>query len=1250
MSAYDAAVDLRVLVQNVGGQAAARIASACLQREHCDVYGFVETMLVEDTVSDVEHLLPGFDVWHCVRPRPAAGRPHGGISVFVRKGTPWHPREGCMVRPDPAAGIIWLECPSYQLTLAVCYFSPHNSQVYQLGHMHSDPMSVLFAGLREAEAKGHKHLVMGDLNVRIGRLSCDVPNQLSIPPLLEEPSTLPDLHHLAAIPRQRTSMDMSVPCRQRAEAFLSGLFSASSVVLNGRARGDEGGSHTCWSISPAGVVLGHSTVDYACVSAALFRAVECFAVLPFRPSASKDHSALYVHLTGLPPGYSAVRPRPPVKVVRPKGSAYLTALRHARPQFEALLHAWHTGGVSVASAVQQFTDLLVSCAREHGVPPGPATGSPGRPRSQPWYDDECRALARALDEAWGAWHASRGGIYGSLEGCQVARAALQQARRVYKLRCKEKKCEHQLRCQVAMLEAYFGPEQKNYWRAFFASQSPPLPLSDVAAWTEYFAALLGAPVEPLALDPGDEDLRQQLYAVCPKGQADQMAVLNDVVSFEEAQCCMGLPKGKSADLQGLTGELLCLAASVEPDPTDPAPVCPPAIKCAQWLLQSMLDGACVPDSMCTSKLVPVPKAKDPAALLDRDMHRGISVSPVFARLLERMMNKRLERLVTQLHLRSPTQCGFRPGHGTLDAIFTLQHLIHSTQHHRGRLYVVFVDFRKAFDMVRRDLLLERCRQLGIHGPFMALLVKLYDTVCSRLLVNGQLGGPITTTTGTKQGSELSPLLFGLFVELLHDMFKLRLPGAGPVLSGMHVPDIMYADDVALVSTAPEQAQQLLDVLDVFCRLFGMEVNLAPHKTCVVVFRRARTAVPAGFRLTYRGCQVAVQREYTYLGVRVHETRGLAGAGAGLAASGSKAMHAVLSRCRKSNLTQFDIKLRMFDVLVEPVLSYASHIWGPLAFQRHLIAGPYATDAEKVHTSYLRIMTGAGRSASLDVLYRDLHRLPIMYHWVVLAVRWWNRMSAAQGGQMAMACCAWLEDVKLALAGCSACWSSMLLHTLSSLQLLDSTWKTQGLEWVLGQRWEETDVKKALSALFHARWRGPFDADPRLAPSQGVAMCQHSRWVYPVDPDVDFYARAAAPKHTKLCLPFVRLRTYAQLRVGYAHLEVEQGRKRWPVTPRAQRTCKLCSGDDAQLSFRQRVLLRTGRADNVEDLKHFLLECPVYDDLRAACAAFPSDIYSRLNDPTCMADVFGHDDQAALANTLYRMKVRRAELLGLSVGI
>lgn len=168
----------------------------------------------------------------------------------------------------------------------------------------------------------------------------------------------------------------------------------------------------------------------------------------------------------------------------------------------------------------------------------------------------------------------------------------------------------------------------------------------------------------------------------------------------------------------------------------------------------------------------------------------------------------------------------------------------------------------------------------------------------------------------------------------------------------------------------------------------------------------------------------------------------------------------------------------------------------------------------------------------------------------------------------------------------------------------------------------------------------------MAPSQGVYKCQHAAWVCPVNPDVDFYSRAAAPAHTRLCLPFTRLRNLAQLRIGCAHLEVEQGRKRRPEVPRQDRLCRLCSGEDATLARRSAVLSRTGTSRNVEDLKHFLLECPVFDDLRAACPAFPPGVYSSLADPTCVASIMGHSDQASLANTLFCMKVRRAELLGL----
>jgi hypothetical protein len=59
---------------------------------------------------------------------------------------------------------------------------------------------------------------------------------------------------------------------------------------------------------------------------------------------------------------------------------------------------------------------------------------------------------------------------------------------------------------------------------------------------------------------------------------------------------------------------------------------------------------------------------------------------------------------------------------------------------------------------------------------------------------------------------------------------------------------------------------------------------------------------------------------------------------------------------------------------------------------------------------------------------------------------------------------------------------------------------------------------------------------------------------------------------------------------------------------------------------------------------------VYDDLRAACSAFADPALVQLDDRDCVVAVFQHPDQSALAHTLYKMKVRRARLLGLTLGI
>lgn len=70
---------------------------------------------------------------------------------------------------------------------------------------------------------------------------------------------------------------------------------------------------------------------------------------------------------------------------------------------------------------------------------------------------------------------------------------------------------------------------------------------------------------------------------------------------------------------------------------------------------------------------------------------------------------------------------------------------------------------------------------------------------------------------------------------MHELIAMHVDGAGPIVGNLRVPEIMYADDVGLISTEHSQVQDLLNCLDIFCHLFDMDVNMAPHKTSCVVF-------------------------------------------------------------------------------------------------------------------------------------------------------------------------------------------------------------------------------------------------------------------------------------------------------------------------------------------------------------------------------------------------------------------------------
>jgi len=76
-------------------------------------------------------------------------------------------------------------------------------------------------------------------------------------------------------------------------------------------------------------------------------------------------------------------------------------------------------------------------------------------------------------------------------------------------------------------------------------------------------------------------------------------------------------------------------------------------------------------------------------------------------------------------LQEKGQAIFRRNHCTYDYILTLKAIIEEAKANKCRVYCCFIDFIKAFDIVPRQLLLQRLKDLGILEEVILLVMTLY---------------------------------------------------------------------------------------------------------------------------------------------------------------------------------------------------------------------------------------------------------------------------------------------------------------------------------------------------------------------------------------------------------------------------------------------------------------------------------------------------------------------------------------------
>lgn len=481
--------------------------------------------------------------------------------------------------------------------------------------------------------------------------------------------------------------------------------------------------------------------------------------------------------------------------------------------------------------------------------------------------------------------------------------------------------------------------------------------------------------------------------------------------------------------------------------------------------------------------------------------------------------------------------------------FILQHLITKYNHLQKPLFVCYVDISKAYDSVPRDKLWTRLHDMGVRGRMLHALGAFYKDVCCSIKFADGVSETFPSNIGVRQGCPLSPFIFGVFIEILHDMLEERLPGSGAVLDYVpgKIPLLMFADDLLNIANAAVELQSQLDVLSAFCSEYGMRVNFS--KTKVVVYN-ARFQSYVDRRCVFKLCGQPVDRgtEYKYLGLMFAQGRTINAMTAHVVSRGHAAMGAMYKKFHQFHVSSnICMKLKLFEGLVFPNLAFGCEVWGPWLLHTDFANKAFESVVEQVRLSFARVTLGLKSSTPSWNVYRELGWYPMHVYIARQLVRFTNKlldMPVHTWARMALLD-AWMMYKH---HGCDN-WCARFDHFMVGVGLQPSmlfaglvpTFNGQAVERALQIRCHEVyltpDCPSKMS-VYHAQFGfSILHANGRVV----------SKW-------------HAAP-YLQLPIPSKKLHMYTRFRLACHYLAVETGR--WRRRHIDDRQCPLCDLNTVQ---------------------------------------------------------------------------------------
>ena len=129
---------------------------------------------------------------------------------------------------------------------------------------------------------------------------------------------------------------------------------------------------------------------------------------------------------------------------------------------------------------------------------------------------------------------------------------------------------------------------------------------------------------------------------------------------------------------------------------------------------------------------------------------------------------------------------------------------------KERLFVIAIDFKKAFDSVNRIKLIDTMKKMKINAAVVDLVARLYSEDRMELTL-GEMKKEIRVNLGIKQGCPFSTTLFKIVTYMM--IKELEKKGISYDVEGENISSLWFADDSMLFAKTKEDAERNLKVVE-----------------------------------------------------------------------------------------------------------------------------------------------------------------------------------------------------------------------------------------------------------------------------------------------------------------------------------------------------------------------------------------------------------------------------------------------------